>query len=625
MTPLDARYLFHLEGPPLTDHGAESCRAIPGVIVRNRTRATSSRNRVPYTVLDVPYSGGFAVERVLTANAVPYRVEDPAQTDRQHGIVSASLASEACAWLWADTEPTVAEPIRLLPYQRNAILEAYVRGGGHLWAPPGAGKTVTAHTWMLAICQGPCVIVTRSDARETHRRELVRCSAAEPFVWKPSSQVRKRDRWPDVYAYLIYCVDRGQRPVVIVGWDMLPNIVDCLVADVGAEAVVLDESHRAKAPRRLKWTVRADGKLSSQELKTVSMAAFKLAEAATYRLATTATAIRHRTWDLWGQLTLVEPTAWGKTITRFAKRYCNARPGEYGGLDMSGRSNTVELKARLSFTVSHVSYAVLAEQLPAKRRQVIRIPPEKLVKALSRSKVDALELRKIKAQAAKGSGKARNRLNEVRLEDAASRKRKAVVTLVRDYMQTGKGKVLVLTGRRRDCEDLGERIGKLPDLTAWWAHGDAWGANEAAQHVLDGVDPDSGPRMRIQDAYMGHTGPCCIVGTIDAWGESRNLQDTDVLLCVQLPYTPGKVDQMEGRVQRLGMSRPVLVAYVVAEDTIDERVAALMIDKLPAVQDVTGGGALEGLATSLKGLDDREAVLASLAAMFGPIDEDGEE
>ena len=85
---------------------------------------------------------------------------------------------------------------------------------------------------------------------------------------------------------------------------------------------------------------------------------------------------------------------------------------------------------------------------------------------------------------------------------------------------------------------------------------------------------------------------------------------------VQLPYTPGKIDQAEGRGHRLGTSRPFLVIYLIAEDTIDERVAGLVIDKLPAVQQITGGGAIGGLDDALKGIEDREAVIAGLASMF---------
>ena len=623
MTPLDARYQFVLP-MLLGEEREEVFRSIPGVSVRKKAIETSSKVRQPVNVVDAPYTAAFVVQQTLDAIGLA-PVDALLDPVSEFGAVqTVSRESEAHAWLWQDDEPTTAEPIRLLPFQRDVIAARHATGGGHIWAPAGSGKTVMSHTWGLAVTAGAIVIVTKADARETHRRELLRCTSCTPFSWKPSSLVRKSDRWTGVYPYLTEALVDGFRPVVIVGWDMLPAILPVLLNDVRPSAVIFDEIHRGKGKNRLKWSVQQNGRLTSTDTGTVSSAAYKLGQAAEFRLGTTATSIRHRTWDLWGQLSIIEPKAWGITITRFAKRHCGAVPGEYGGLEMKGLTRESELNMRLSFVVSKVPYSTLAKQLPPKRRQVVRIAPEQQVKALPRTMEEATELRKIRAAAAKGSGKAKHRLNERRVEDAASRKRKSALRMASEYTgvssePTGLGKVLLITGRRRDCEEIGRQALKF-DIPVWWAHGDDAGWNAAGEKVIDrDAAKELGVRRAIQDAYMGHKSACLIVGTIDAWGESLNLQDTDVMLVVQLPYTPGKLDQLEGRATRLGQSRPVLIVYLVAEDTIDERVASIMLDKLPAVQKIAGGGALDGPDSSLKGLDDREAVLASLATMFGPM------
>jgi superfamily II DNA or RNA helicase len=502
--------------------------------------------------------------------------------------------NELQPWLWSGEEPTVSAPIRVLPFQAAVIRARLATDGGHVWAPAGSGKTLMAHAWGLTITPGPLLIVTRSDAKETHYRELRRLTTTRPYVLKPVSDRRVAD--VGFYAYLAAAIRESFRPVVIVGWEMLPRI-EGIISDFKPQAVVFDESHKAKGIRRYKWTAGTDGKPHGRPLDTVSAVAARIAATIPYRLATTATAIRHRTWDLWGQLSLVEPKAWGKTVSKFGLRYCDGKPGEWGGLDMSGTSNVDELKQRLAFTVSHVPIEILTSQLPPKRRQVIRIPVSDQIKGLADE--DPVELKRLRAEAARGSGTAERALNEKRIEDAASRKRGWIPKTLPEYFSTGKGKVLVFTGRRRDAEDLERRIAKL-GVQVWMAHGG---------HAVDA-------RQAIQDAYMAHPGPCVLVGTVDAWGESKNLQDTDVLLMVQLPYTPGKIDQAEGRGHRLGTSRPFLVIYLIAEDTIDERVAGLVIDKLPAVQQITGGGAIGGLDDALKGIEDREAVIAGLASMF---------
>ena len=50
-----------------------------------------------------------------------------------------------------------------------------------------------------------------------------------------------------------------------------------------------------------------------------------------------------------------------------------------------------------------------------------------------------------------------------------------------------------------------------------------------------------------------------------------------------LPWTPRSIRQWEGRFSRLGQKRPVLVSYVISRGTVDEHVADILLDKLPAV------------------------------------------
>ena len=128
-------------------------------------------------------------------------------------------------------------------------------------------------------------------------------------------------------------------------------------------------------------------------------------------------------------------------------------------------------------------------------------------------------------------------------------------------------KVVVFTGRRADCDRLGREIEKSISAQVWCAHG--------------GVSTDERDKIRLQ--YMESSDPCVLVGTGDAWGESVNLQDTDLALFVMLPWTPRSIRQWEGRFSRLGQERPVLIVYVISRGTVDEHVADILLDKLPAV------------------------------------------
>jgi len=568
-------------------------REIPGMGVGSRAMGTQ---------LYVPTNAAGIVARMLTDWGVPvgplraYTPPTLPPWDVFSRIWTAPGQKVATIhpWLVSEGAATATEPVRLLPFQRAALMFAVSRGSAHLWQPPGSGKTLESIAWGCA-APGDVLVVTRAPARETHRREWMRFTPIEPYVIKPQGSVRKRDRWQSIEDYV---ADTGdERRVVVIGWEQL---VDRSAAALAALrpgfSVIYDEAHRAKQPKRARW-VHEDGGMQRIDLRNTSSVAARIATMAHRRLCTTATAIRHRVWDLWGQLTLVEPDSWGPTVSRFLMRYCDGRPGEYGGIVAKGLTNRAELLERLAPTVHRTPYSVTHAQLPPKRREVMWVPVTEQVKAFKWNMK-----RDEKAAARDGE---RLKLTEIRVWEAASKKRSAAVREVKVALQDNpRAKLFIAAGRRRDCDELGRLVetvaGKIPGCTVWAAHG--------------GTTQEK--RRAIQDAYMEHPGPCVLVGTIDAWGESLNLQQTDIMLVVSLPYTPGKVDQLEGRVHRLGMTRPVLIRYLVAEDTMDEHIAEILLSKIPAVEQVVGHGPLDGLTSALRGTEDRAGVLADLAAMI---------
>jgi SNF2 family DNA or RNA helicase len=60
---------------------------------------------------------------------------------------------------------------------------------------------------------------------------------------------------------------------------------------------------------------------------------------------------------------------------------------------------------------------------------------------------------------------------------------------------------------------------------------------------------------------------------------------------LELGWTPAKHDQAEDRVHRIGQDRHVTAWYLLAADTIDERIAALIDYKRAVVGSVTDGTA----------------------------------
>lgn len=556
-----AVFTFTLSRVP-TESEAARLSSIPGVRLRG-------------VKLTAPLHAAWIVDAELRALALlAVRVDAP--------TVLSAPAWDSCVSSWTlrgEVRPWVYD--FTLPYQREGIATAVGRRSCHLWWPGGSGKTLAAILWALYE-PGPVVIVTKAATRLQYASEIARFTYLRACVLQPGAK-----ETPE--AYLARCAERGDRPVFIVGWQGLPAYTDTLRA-LSPGAIVFDEAHTGKSSKRRKATLEADGSWSYADLDNIVTAAARLARSSWRRLATTATPIKDRRRDLWGQLDLVQPGEWGG-FNPWAKRYCGAKPGAFGGWDTTGTSHDDELVGRLSFVAHRVSYAQTHRELPAKRRQSRYLGPDE--QNAPSGGWDA-ELRRASARGASA-------LLEVRLAESASRKRKAIVGMVEEQIEgTANAKVVIFTGRHRDCDALGTAVKKsLPTVTAFVAHG-------------GNTTPET--REAVRTAYMDHPGPCVLIGTGDAWGTGYNLHDTDLAIFAMLPWTGGDLHQWEQRFSRLGQKRPVLLLYAICEGSVDEQIADRLIGKIADMGAITGDDETVTARDALGGTDDREALAVSILA-----------
>jgi superfamily II DNA or RNA helicase len=534
------------------------------------------------------------------------------------GIHTAAWASPPPdSWPWeavkkillegAEVRPEFLEDGYLMAYQKEALSVGAARRGVHYWHPTGAGKTCSAILWSLLV-PGTVVVITRAAARFQYAREWEKYTSCRPYVIRPASTMKKKAETLDQYLK-----NEQGRHVIVAAWESLQLYVDRLIA-LQPSAVIWDEAHLGKSSKRyesiplpelpedpteaVKLAAAQDGEARSRggfisdkdgarvmiiPLDNTAMAAAKLARAAWRRCATTATPVKDRVRDLWAQLDIVEPDAWG-SATSWLDRYADRKPGLYGGYDTTGTSNLPELTDRLAKVTHHIAYATTHRQLPPKRRQSVYVGAE------DQAPPSAGFAKELKDAQRRGA----TAVLEVKLAEAASRKRKAVLGLIEDHVYGG-GKVVLFTGRRKDVDVLGDLIRKSDAVKAkgasvWAAHGEN-SSEERSDIVLD---------------YMAHPGPCVLVGTGDSFGESLNMQDTDAAMFVMLPYTPGQIRQWEGRFCRLGQKRPVTIYYVIAEGSVDEHVADILIRKLPAVEQVAKDEELAAAKDVIAGFDSTE-------------------
>jgi len=560
------------------------------------------------------------VKVVKGAYVVPYHALEPFATKLQTWGVNFTSASWAkpppndAAWEAAEADFRAAGEVRefvldgfLTQYQKDAVAFAYEREGAHFWHATGAGKTLTAILYAL-LKPGMVLIVTRAAARRQYGREIERFTNCEPYVIRPVSELKKGAKTVEDYLK-----EKRPRHVIVIAWENLSHYAS-LLSGYRFGCVVWDEAHLGKSSKRyetiplaeLSGDASADIQLLAQQeaearsrggfisdkdgvrvmivpLDNMAMAAATISKVAVRRCATTATPVKDRVRDLWAQLDLVEPYAWGSS-TVWLNRHADRKPGIYGGFDTTGQSNLEELSARLKHVVHQIPYTTTHRQLPPKRRQSVYVSPE------DQAKPSGGFAAEMKAASARGA----TAVLEVKLAEAASRKRNAVMGIIEDHVFAG-GKVVIFTGRRKDCDALGEMVKKCEAVKKTSAP--VWVAHGATSATL---------RQEIVDEYMSTKTAAVLVATGDSFGESLNMQDTDAALFVMLPYTPGQVRQWEGRFCRLGQKRPVSIYYVVAEGTVDEHVADILIRKLPAVEKVAKDEELAAAKDVIAGFDVRD-------------------
>lgn len=485
-----------------------------------------------------------------------------------------------------------------------------------------SGKTVGALIDSLTR-RGTILIICPAKARHVWWTQIQQYTNILPWRLTPVSERRKSDMtWEQYYQH---CIEHEQRRVVIVGAESLNDNLE-FVMGLSPTVLILDELHIHGQSKRWKAVQEKDGSVGFQRRQTASgdkdawsVAIMDLSrdQSLSLRIGLTATPLDDgRPRRLWSQLDLLTPGGFAHSYRRFAERYCDAQPNPYGGLDDKGSSNLEELRARCSFFTHEVPYSESHSSLPPTRVQVVYLPvnaqdkPERFDDAQTFDQA-------IKALARQARGEyedvpARERLIEARLAEACSRKRGYVVAEALEGLKGG-GKVIVFTARRREAERWGEAIRKAvstgdeaKDATIWVGHG---GVSETE-------------RNDMIDGFRNSPGPCCLIGTGQAFGIAVDgMQTADLAIFAMLPWKPGDFLQWRGRFDRHG-GRATLLKVVVASSTYDERVVEILTDKFGPIEQFLAADELTGVGEKLLGMEDRGAIVDDVVSKLVIMDDE---
>ncbi len=533
--------------------------ALPGALLPRATRrgyAPAGGAAAEHALLPALRADPFCVpelDEFLTAGgawvqqeALALLQEAREQHARAAGLVSLSAAEDAELEV-----PGLGGELK--PFQRAGVAYLLARRRAFLADEQGLGKTIEALAALQAADAFPAVVVCPANLKLNWRRE------AE--AWLPGRTV-------EVLSGLGAGEERGEpADVTIVNYEVLGARLAQLTAQA-PRAVVIDEAHycknaaakRTQAVQRLSDSVTADGLV----------------------LALSGTPIVNRPAELIAQLRIIGRLADFGSGAEFGTRF--------RGADAHRRLHW-HLRARCF--VRRLKRDVLP-QLPPKTRAVVPIELDNAAEyRLAESDLVAwlrtqpLDLRELDAKVAAALRAERLvRLNALKLL-AARGKLAAALAWIHDFRSSGEP-LVVFAYHREIQRAIAQRFA-------------------AALHVLGEDTPVQ--RDEAVRAFQAPGGPGggLIVCSMEVAGQGLTLTRASNVAFLELDWTPARHDQAEDRCHRIGQQDAVNAYYLLAAESVDETIAALLERKRSVIGAVTDGleedeeGVVDALVRELRG------------------------
>jgi superfamily II DNA or RNA helicase len=442
----------------------------------------------------------------------------------------------------------------LHPFQRAAVAYALRARRTFLADEQGLGKTVEALAAIHAADAFPAVVLCPASLRLNWRREIAH--------WLP-------DRAVEVLGATV--APSGRAEISILNYESLHKHVEQLV-ELGLRGLVFDESHycktgkarRTKAARALARSAPADALV----------------------LLLTGTPVLNRPAELMSQLTLMGRLDDIGGFQRF--RHVYSRGHELDRLHK---------RLRQTCFVRRRKEDVLT-QLPAKQRTVVPVEIDNR-REYDRAEADIVEW--LRAHAGREAAFQRSILHltpeeqreaiRAHGEDAAVRALRAepLVRLTKLKLIAALGKVPAAIDWIRAFTQSDEK------LVVFCEHREVaerlLGAFPQAAHLLGRDRPAE--RQAAVDRFQEDDRCGLIVCSSKVGGVGITMTAATHVAFLELGWNPAVHDQAEDRLHRIGQKGQVTAWYLLAADTIDEKIAQLIEDKRTLIAATSDGRAAE--------------------------------
>jgi len=429
---------------------------------------------------------------------------------------------------------------KLRPFQIEGVQQIYRFKGRVLLADEmGLGKTIQALYWIKKIPKRrPVVIIAPASMK---------------YVWQSEAALHFGMRTEVLEGH-----HKGQRPqlisedIIIINYDILRSWLPSLLK-ADPQCVILDECHYIK---------NKDAKRTK--------AALQLTENASSVLGLSGTPLTNRPIELWTILKAIRPDLF-PDHNEYAWRYCKPRWTRWGWV-YDGAVRTPELHKilRRECMIRRLKKDVLTE-LPDKTRQMVPFRLKSYEEYDQAENDFLLWLRRIspqKAQRAKRAEALAKMGYLIRL--AARLKMDWTERWIEEFYESHPGE-------------------KLVAMTCWTFVIDHLKQKFGDRAVVIDGRVTGRQREETRRCFQSNKRVDLLLGNWRAAGIGITLTAASNLASLDLPWTPGDLLQGEDRIHRIGQKMKVVIHYLMALDTIEEKQVNILRKKTKILDAILDG------------------------------------
>ena len=428
------------------------------------------------------------------------------------------------------------------PYQMQGISFAQSRNGRCLIADDqGLGKTIQAIGWLQLNPQvRPAVIICPAVVKLNWAREIKAWTGVTPTVLSGTTPY-------------IWTAPPFDNEIIILNYDILDAWLPTILS-MNPQAAIVDELQYVK---------------NSKTKRTKAVR--KLSKRVKHFIGLSGTPILNRPIEFFNGIQMIDPDLFPNWM-EYTRKYCDRKQTGFGW-DVSGATNVEELHQIL--TQSIMIRRTKSEVLPDLPPKIRSFYPLELSAQAETNYLEAeenflrwLTKRYGKKAADRAAGTETLTMIEHLKQLAVSGKMSQAIQWINNFLETGE-KLVIFTSHRSTIRELLAEYGNIAVS-------------------LDGETP-SGRRQYVIDQFWEDPTIKLFIGNIKAAGAGINLQVASNVAFLELPWTPGELVQAEDRCHRNGQKDTVNVYYLLAEDTIEEKIAHLLDEKRKVLDAVLDG------------------------------------